>query len=462
MIGVGYKPHDDGRKMTRVEAEDFIYSSYMRAVPHLSYDLPDSRKRHPEYTADIIRGLYRSGASVAVTGSKGKGSVAYILSMILSCHGKTGLMTGPHIESFNERFRMDGVPIGDEEFTDIVSGLAAEFDRIQNGVEPDRGEFISPIGIETAIAETWFARSGTAYDIFECGKGVEYDDVGNIPADYGIINSIFLEHVRELGDNVETIARDKSRIIRSGMKGVYSGVQDDGVAEIIKARADEFGVPLRLYGRDFAAENISYGDGFMACDVVTGRRRYENLRLSLMGSHQRRNLAIAIAVAEDMVGGDFCATSQVEAKVRDALMGLDWFGRLSLIRRDPVLLVDCCINRQSVDGAMEAVSELGISDAVFVMAIPDDKDYFGVASRVHEAGHGIVLTKVGNPHYRFALEGGFSKQQKVLKELGIDCGYAESLAEAIDGLKGAGVVLGTTAMLSEIMRYKETYSNSGT
>ena len=81
--------------MTRQEAEDLIFASYMRALPYLSYELPDSRKRHPEYTAGVIIGsLYRGTRSIAVTGSKGKGICSLYPVKGTFTSRKTGLMTG--------------------------------------------------------------------------------------------------------------------------------------------------------------------------------------------------------------------------------------------------------------------------------------------------------------------------------------------------------------------------------
>ncbi len=432
--------------MNRKEAEDYIYSSYMKALPYLSYDLPDSGKRHPEYTEAIIKKLYAGTPSIAVTGSKGKGSAAYILAAILGTYGRTGLMTGPHISSFNERFRIGEEFITDEELTDIVSGIKPLFDDIKP--DPAKGEFVSPIGIETAIAESYFSGHETEFDIYEHGKGVRYDDVKNIPASYGIINSVFLEHTRELGGTIEAIAGDKSHIIRAGMKGIFAGWQLDSASSVISRRAKECKVPLYLAGRDFDVSNITFMDGGMSCTVTTKRRRYEELRISLIGTNQCRNLALAMAAAEDIIGERFCDSDESERRIREALFRLEWFGRLSVIRREPLMLADCCINRASADGAMEAIERLAGSRAVFILAIPDDKDYMGVAEAVSSKGYGIILTKVKNKHYRFD-----GIQMKELLKAGISCEYKDSLIDAMRAAKDYGypaAVLGTTAMLPEI------------
>lgn len=431
--------------MTRQEAEDLIFASYMRALPYLSYELPDSRKRHPEYTEGIIRRLYRGTCSIAVTGSKGKGSAAYILSRILSLCGKTGLMTGPHIESFNERFRAGDEPISDREFTDIMSGLYPSFEAIPT--DPLKGEFISPIGMETALAEVFFAESRTDFDIYEHGKGVRYDDVKNVPASYALINTIFLEHTRELGSTVEAIARDKACIIRPGMKGVCAGWQSDEVSRIIKDRASELGVPLKMAGRDFDVRDIVFHEDGMSCTVDTGRRSYRELWISLMGTPQCRNLALALAAAEDIAGEDFLASGEDMTRLRTVLKGLKWFGRLTVLRRRPFALVDCCINRGSVFAVLEVLDGLHIKRARVILAIPDDKDYQGVAKAVFLAGYDIVLSRIENPHYRFS-----GIQQKELEKAGISFTYEEDMEAAVRQADCPLVILGTAAMLPLIRK----------
>lgn len=433
-------------KLGRKEAEDYIYSSYMKALPHLSYDMSDSKKRHPEYTEEIIKSLFRGNTAVAVTGSKGKGSAAYILMSILSLKMKTGLMTSPHILDFNERFRIDDDLIEDAEFADIVSGLKPLFDQ----AEPDhsKGLFISPIGIETAVALSFFARHDTVCDIFEHGKGVRYDDVRNVPAEYAIINTIFLEHTRELGSTIEEIASDKASVIRPGMKCVFSGEQSAEALQITENAAKEAGVPLKLYGRDFEALDIRFQKDGMICNIKTDRRLYRDLGISLLGENQCRNLALAMAAAEEIQGGSLASDETDEKLLRDRLMHLEWFGRLSMIRKDPPMLVDCCVNRNSADYALRALRELGIDRADIILAIPDDKDFAGVAVKAHEAGHHVILSAISNPHYRFT-----SKQPEELKRLGVPFIYAESISDALSGATRPTAVLGTAAMLGEIRRW---------
>ena len=427
--------------MTREEAEDFIYSYYMEVLPRTRYSDADGMKRDPRLTEEIIRRRHSGGLSVAVTGSKGKGSVAYILSRILGTSIRCGLMVSPHISRFNERFSVSGEYITDTEFIDIVSEIKDDFERIWN--RSDKKTAISPIGIQTVIAEEYFKRHGVLAQIYECGKGVRYDDVKNVPATYAVINSIFPEHKRELGPLLSDIAEDKADIIRPGVRACFSAGQDETVLSIIRERAAREGTALYVYGEDFEASDITYSGSGMKCDIRIGDDVVKGLEISLMGEHQCRNLALALALSKEILG---LKLDQNMDRVREVLKELRWPGRLSVIRRSPLVMVDCCINRMSAKSALDTTEQLGARDAAFILAIPDDKDYTGVAREVSKRGYDIILTRAVNPHYRF--EG---IQQGELFRQGIKADYRDSLASALDDTKARPVIiLGTTAILNEV------------
>ena len=116
--------------MDRLEVENYVYASYVRASEHLDYDAKDACKRNPELSRAIIRGKCKT-PSVVVTGSKGKGSVSCMVSQILRTKLDVGLMTSPHIANFCERFRVNGVQMSDEAFVAHIGRIRGEFDAVE-------------------------------------------------------------------------------------------------------------------------------------------------------------------------------------------------------------------------------------------------------------------------------------------------------------------------------------------
>ena len=122
---------------SRKEAEDYIYASYLKAEKYLNFSDKDALKRHPEYTKDILQKLSKKPA-ITVTGSKGKGSVAYMISEILQTKYNVGLMTSPHISDFCERFRINGRQISDKDFINCAEKIKSQFDKIEKALLPSK------------------------------------------------------------------------------------------------------------------------------------------------------------------------------------------------------------------------------------------------------------------------------------------------------------------------------------
>ena len=427
--------------MNRKEAEDYIYASYLRAESFQNYDSKDANKRTPSLTKAIIDSLNHTPC-VSVTGSKGKGSVAKMISTILQSRHRVGLMTSPHIESFNERFRVNDTPISDDDFVNVVSALKEPFDKIESPL-PDT-VCISPMGIQAAIGLMYFNAQKTTYNVFELGKGAKYDDVNNINSTYSVINTIFLEHTRELGETIEAIAEDKSCIIKPNQLGAFVAEQQPEAMRVIEDAAKKSDVPLKVYGKDFYADNIRFTKEGMLFDVVVGTERFNDLCVPLLGEHQAKNCALAMAVCREILH-DWDISY-----VKKQLSHIEWPGRMEVISHNPVMLLDACINKSSTDNIKKVLTHLGIDKCVFIVGIPDDKDYEGVVCAIQEVSTAIVLTKSQNPHYHFT-----EIQHNKLLEKGIETIMSKSVNEAIELAKKYSspiAILGTTSVISEVKR----------
>ena len=461
--------------MNRNEAEDFVYKSYLKAQKFQTYEAKDREKRRNDLTYDLLRKDSKTPCCV-VTGSKGKGSVANMVSQILQTKYTVGLMTSPHIVDFCERFQVNGGKISDEDFAYYMGNIEEEIVAIDRTLPKD--VCISPMGIQAYMALKYFQSKKTDFNVFECGKGVKYDDVNNIKHDYAIINTIFLEHTRELGETLDEIAEDKSHVINGEQKCIYVGQQEKSVLEVIKNRAARYEVAVKVYGEDFWAESIRYTKEGMLFDVVIGEEKYENILIPLLGEHQARNCALAMALCKDVFdnevksfevkrdGEDRDSIEEKQLidkgnylsedeyinrnlkKIKENLQNINWPGRMEVISQNPFILLDACINGASCKNVLQVMKHLGIEKATVMIGIPDDKDYQGVASAMKEVASGIILTKSQNPHYVFT-----KRQQSYLKDMGIDSVWTESIEEAFAYAKKEEkpiVILGTTSVIAEI------------
>lgn len=473
--------------MNRKEAEDFVYSSYLRAEKYHGYEEKDVERRHPEFTRELLR--KKSGTPAAiVTGSKGKGSVSKMIAEILQTKFTVGLMTSPHIEDFCERFQVNGEKVSSPLFSMLMEEIRPEIEEIDRKIPK---EFcVSPMGIQADFALTWFRSRKTDFNVFECGKGAKLDDVNNILHDYAVMNSVFLEHRRELGNTIAEIAEDKAHVITGREKAVFVGEQTEEAMAVIEKRAALFSVPLKVYGRDFWEENLRTEQTGIVFDLCIFGKRYRDIRLPLLGDFQAKNCALAMAVSETVFSDLSENTPVVEESllnpenlpsaesshsamlpespergktfemdaVRKRLSEINWPGRLELISGEPFILLDCCINRVSTKAVKAVLAERKIEKPVSIIAIPEDKDYRGVVQEMSPLSESVILTRTNNPHYHFS-----EKQCERMAEEGIATEWAENFTEAMKKAEEKGlpiVILGTTSLLPEVKNWQKRIKNS--
>ena len=423
--------------MTEKEAEEYIYSSYLRAAPFQDRNARDSEKRHPELSRPLLRELSAVPCTV-VTGSKGKGSSASMLASLLEARMKTGLMTSPHLSDFRERFRVSGRMISPEQFRQSATAVKPWFDAVEETLERD--VCISPMGIQAAAALTWFGEEGTQYNVFECGKGAQYDDVAGIPHPYAMIGSIFAEHTRELGSTAEEIAADKAHVM-DGAGAAFSARQTPRVMAVLRERAAREGCALYTDGEDFRPLNVRFTQGGMVFDAAVGERFFEQLRVPLLGEHQAHNAVLALANALAVI------PDLTDEEVRSRLAAVSWPARMEVLGREPFVMLDACVNRVSAAEAVRVLDALGIGRAAVVIGIPDDKDYAGTAACMSVRADRLILTKTANPHYAAS-----PAQVEVLRQKGITASWADHVPNALKAAFGTGlpvVLLGTGAFAGE-------------
>ncbi len=420
---------------------DYIYESFMKAEKHLDRNAPDSEKRKPQLSKDIILKLSeKSAPCIAVTGSKGKGSVSCFISAIMQTQVKTGLMTSPHLVKFNERIKINNKDISDEDIERIILELKPDFDKVENTLTEK--EFISPMGWQGAAALKYFSENHTGFNIFECGKGAKYDDINNIPHQYSLINPVFLEHTRELGKTLPEIALNKAEIVKTGQKCCYTAEQFPEVMEIIEKRCENTGVKLKKYGKDFYSDNIIFLKSGMKFDVHTEKNIYKNIEIPLLGKHQAKNCAIAFAVCEDFLG-----KLDIE-KCRENLLKVKWPGRLEVVSKEPFIIADAAINHESTDLIKETLRFMNMEKIISIIGIPDDKDFLGVAKSMSDVSEKIIITKCLNPYYVFT-----DKQKKTLEQAGLKVTATENLQEALKIAEKSAMpicIMGTTGLISDV------------
>ncbi len=399
---------------------DRIYSSYLKGPGSSSTILRDKYVRSPDILLPLFNEYYNEN-TVIVTGSKGKGSLARMLAALLSCHYSTGLFISPHVSDFRERISVDGELISEEMLCDGLEYIFSKTSQIEKTLSGT--QYISPIGITAACALFYFKNKGTRWNVMECGRGARYDDVNRIRHSYCAIGTIFTEHQRQLGDSIEDIAWDKAHAITEDVKIAYIMEQDPRALDVIREYAAGFTAQLRCYGSDFEAFNIRQNYHGLFTDIRVYDQIYENINLSLYGAYQAKHAALAMTFYHDVLNKK--TVSHDEKKIREKLENITIPGRMEIVDKKPLVLIDSCINKKSACEVLDTLKQLGEKKVVIIMALPDDKDFRGVAQEVNAAAERIILTRIEHPHYPMEVD-----QRAALEEIGIDCHFENDFNES--------------------------------
>lgn len=280
--------------------------------------------------------------SVHAAGTNGKGSTcAYIASVLKEAGFLTGLYTSPHLERFTERIRVSGEEIGRRDVAEITGFVKGHIQTMLGEGRPHPTEFEAI----TAIGFEYFKRKGVQYAVVEVGMGGRLDATNVITPEVSVITPISLDHVNVLGNDMVSIAREKAGIIKDGVP-VVCGLQQREVMETIREVCEKRNAPF-IYTGDGLVENQRPENGGQTFDFAWRGKVYRNIRVRLMGGHQADNAALAFVTCLEL--------GIPENMIRGGLEKTIWPGRMEVLRKKPLILIDGAHN---VEGAIALVKGL--------------------------------------------------------------------------------------------------------
>jgi dihydrofolate synthase/folylpolyglutamate synthase len=274
--------------------------------------------------------------SVHIAGTNGKGSTAAMLDSILRAAGlRTGLYTSPHLERINERIRLNGREISDDDF-------AATFTRLHKIIEEllAAGKLAAhPTFFEcvTALAFEFFARAGVQFAVCEVGMGGRLDATNILVPEVAVITQIDFDHENYLGHSIEEIAGEKAGIIKPGAR-VVSAAEHLIARVVVRRRVAEQYAFLVEIENEFRIENITSHDGRFAFTAINNDSGASiPLSVPLPGRFQVRNALTALATARMLA--ERGAPIDDDAISR-GIASTVWPGRLERIATQPDIYLD--------------------------------------------------------------------------------------------------------------------------
>jgi len=424
--------------------------------------------RRPEHsihpTLDRVRELtrllgdpQRACPVIHITGTNGKTSTARMTETLLRARGlRTGLFTSPHLVSMRERICVDGEPVSAERFAGAYREVEPYLDLV-DAAQPVRLSFFEVL---TGMAFAVFADTPVDVAVIEVGMGGTWDSTNVADGAVAVITPVSLDHAQYLGDTVAKIAADKAGIIKPGATAVIARQPPDAQDALLR-RAAQVGASVAREGTDFdvTSRDLAVGGQRLAIRGLLGE--YRDLYLPLFGAHQAGNAACALAAVEAFSGALARPEPGAPASpagrppaldgqlVADAFAAMSSPGRLEVVRRRPLVLVDAAHNPAGMATTVAAVREsFGAAEVIAVLAVSADKDVAGILRELEPAAAAVVAT--GNSSERSMPAAGLAELARQV--FGPDRVHAAArLDDAIEvatGLAGAALAPGAIVLVT--------------
>ena len=322
-----------------------------RAVPYRDRDLKLQRMKE---LLGHLGNPHNKLAIVHLAGTKGKGSTAAMLGAVLSAAGyRTGIFTSPHLDRIEERIAIDGQPCAPDELVELVEQVRPAVEAMDEAAGPDEADENGPTYFEiiAAMSVLHFARCEVDAAILEVGLGGRLDATNVCRPRVCAITSIGFDHTKQLGNTLESIAREKAGIVKSGIP-VVSGVRDNAPRDAIRQICEARGSPLSELGVDFDFQY--HPPSHVETTSAPGSLDFQSTTAYPQFNHQAANAAVALAVLGEL---EKTGWEIPERAVRKGLAEVDWPARVETLTRRPVIVLDSAHNPSSMEALVHVLDE---------------------------------------------------------------------------------------------------------
>ncbi len=323
---------------------------------------------------------------VLVAGTNGKGSVcAMVASMLQSAGYRVGLMPKPHLISYTERIQVDQRPIAEADFAALLTELQPIINKVASELGPP-----TEFEILTSAALNYFARAGIDLLVCEVGLGGRLDSTNVLDLGVSVITNIALDHTQHLGSTPEAIAAEKAGILKPDSIAI-TGAQPPALA-VIEAKARDLQIPLLRLGQEIDVTAIDKDWAGVQATITTPAGTYRDLRIPLLGLHQADNAALAVASIDALRSRGWDIS---DGALRDGVARTRWPGRLEVIDRNPIVLVDGAHNPAGLERSLAAVQKLAKGrPLVIVFGAMRDKDLPSMLALLRSVNAPVIFSGI--------------------------------------------------------------------
>ncbi|HEU6950393.1 TPA: bifunctional folylpolyglutamate synthase/dihydrofolate synthase [Streptococcus pneumoniae] len=286
-----------------------------------------------------------------IGGTNGKGStIAFLKKMLEKLGLRVGVFSSPYLIHYTDQISINGESISEAR----LEALMADYQSLLEGEAVANLQGTTEFEIITALAYDYFASEQVDVAIMEVGMGGLLDSTNVCQPILTGITTIGLDHVALLGDTLEAIAEQKAGIIKQGMPLVTGRIAPEALT-VIDRIAEGKDSPRLAYGTDYQIrhqESVVTGEVFDYTSAV----RQGRFQTSLLGLYQIENAGMAIALLDT-----FCQEDGRELASNDflgqALEETSWPGRLEIVSRDPLMILDGAHNPHAIKALLVTLQE---------------------------------------------------------------------------------------------------------
>ena len=346
--------------------------------------------------------------SIHVAGTNGKGSTCAHIASILKCaHYRVGLYTSPHLVNFNERIRVNGIPISDECIVEFISSTQKVLEKIE-------ATFFEAT---TALALWYFDKTNVDVAVIETGLGGRLDSTNIIKSTQTIITQVAIDHSEILGNTIEKIAFEKGGIIKNNTPLLLAD-QKPAVKTILLKIANEKKAPV------FTVKNFRLKIT-PKLDVST----YFHINgctfwSPLQGNHQAKNAALSILSVNQFDPGISIET------IQKGLSCVSWPGRLQKMDKKNPIFYDVAHNAHSITTILEMFQNNWSGKPVGIFALKSEKNINFISKSIQNSFSNLYVTTI--PASNLLTTNILS--QELIKN-GIKCTIANDINSALAMMK---------------------------
>lgn len=325
---------------------------------------------HTQRLLEVCGNPHDNFKSIHIAGTNGKGSTAAMIASILREAGcRVGLYTSPHLIRFNERIRVNGIPITDKNIVEFMLQYKTAIDKIESTF----------FEATTAMAFDYFKKKKVDIAVVETGLGGRLDSTNVLNSNITVITSITADHTEILGDDLETIAFEKGGIIKKDVPLILAS-QSEEVKNVLLEIAERKNAKMSYCDQN-DIKNINISEKGTA--FSWNGKNYETC---LIGEHQARNAVLAIETAKifnDNINFDI---------INNGIKNVKWPARIQKVHKTLPIYYDVAHNAHGIEVLLDTISQLYQDNPIGLIALKADKELDKIIPKLKKRFEKLIVT----------------------------------------------------------------------